>query len=177
MKSLEIKEISQSDQKPINKIVMSNKYEDRVEVDLGDDYEIIVEDGKTFISKKSAILPKTYSEACDILGISEFRELYYDEHPLNGCIRITEYERNQSILMELLRRLIICRDAFWAVLDWKPDWNDQNTVKHVMYYQRGKLETNLAYTSKNILAFPDEVSMTKFKERFNYYIKECEELL
>lgn len=164
-----------SETEPINKIVMSNKYEDRVEVDLGDDYEIIVEDGKTFITKKSAILPKTYFDACDILGVSEHKELCYDNYSLHD--HTTDYEYHQLDLMESLRRLIICRDAFWAVLSWKPDWNDQNTVKHVMYFQRGKLETNLAYTSKNILAFPDDVSMTKFKERFDVYIKACEELL
>ena len=43
-------------------------YEDKVELQLGNNYEIKKENGKYYAIKKQFKYPKTYEECCNILG-------------------------------------------------------------------------------------------------------------
>lgn len=161
--------------RPIEKIVMSDKYALRVEVDLGKNYVIEQnEDGKTYIVYKHALPTNTY-ECRQLLGIDDSRQLTYVE--LSFYEKLTDYEKERLIRLNAFNELLICRDAFWKALEWTPDWNNANIVKHVLYYHKGRLETNLSYTARYILAFPDEKSLALFKEMFIERIEKCEEFL
>ena len=80
--------------------------------------------------------PKTYKECCDIVNASPYVKLVYDKS--NG--QTYSYDIDNLQIYENLRKLKICRDAYWKIagdemgLDkpWEPDWN-HNTEKYVIY--------------------------------------------
>lgn len=65
--------------------------------------------------------------------------------------------------MLALCQLLVCRNAWWKQLGWKPDWNDETTKKYCINAQ--------------ILAFPTKDTATKFFYTFRDLIEEAKELL
>lgn len=71
-------------------------------------------------------------------------------------------------VFESLRKLTILRDYYNE--GWEPDWNDDSEPKAVIFTEKGKLECNEFFTSKEILAF-------KTPEIRDKFFKEQKELL
>jgi len=123
--------------------------------------------------------PKTYEECCKIIGANSCVRLVYDltdgetySHDLNNL----QHYNN-------LRRLLICRDAYWKIAGeqmglgkpWEQDYDDRcfiirNDSGYVYTYEYHG-------SDKFILAFPTAEMRDAFYENFKDLIKSCKELL
>ena len=151
-----------------NIVFPNENYADKVELCLGNDYEIVVEDGRTFVQKKKPKYPMTYEECCGVLGIS------YD-YPDIKMVSSKEY-----CLYSRFIRLIRCRDAYWKITgDWKPDCNNDVYYFYTIKYNGTHIRLyNYNYTQEYaILAFPTEEMRDAFYENFKDLIEKCKELL
>lgn len=155
-----------SERKFITKQLNLNSFDldDKVELILGDNYEIKIENGRTYIINKNSNYPKDFEECCNILGID----------PKNIKIDVPEPYKN---LMENLTKLIICRDAYWKLVnDWKPKYN---SFAYVIYYdESGKLVrggSNCIF--EHLLAFPTPNMTDHFLNKFIKYINPCKKFI
>ena len=125
------------------------------------------------------VYPKTYEECCKIMyGISRDRHLQYDTIPSY------KFEEDLRDLLEILRKLIICRKAYWKIageemgLDksWKP--NDDTEIYNIY---RNKNTIRLGGVcwggNCNILEFPTEEMRDAFYDNFKDLIEQCKEFL
>lgn len=80
--------------------------------------------------------------------------------------------------MLALCQLLVCRNAWWKQLGWKPDWNDRKSLKHCIHSD-GFSTTDITQhsTFPRILAFPTEDTAMEFCNTFKDLIKEAKELL
>ena len=132
----------------IQPIVFENIVADKVELCLGDDYEIVVEDGRTFVQKKKPKYPTTYEECRKVLGIDE-------EMIVQGGWYRHGFIRN-------FYKLLICRDAYWKIAgNWKPDYDNIHQEKW-------------GTTKKFALPFPNKEVLDAFNENFNDLVQKCE---
>lgn len=131
-----------------NIVFPNENYADKVELCLGDDYEIVVEDGRTFVQKKKPKYPTTYEECRKVLGIDE-------EMIVQGGWYRHGFIRN-------FYKLLICRDAYWKIAgNWKPDYDNPRQVKW-------------GSTKKFALPFPNKEVLDAFNENFNDLVQKCE---
>ena len=75
-----------------------------------------------------------------------------------------------------LCQLLVCRNAWWKQLRWKPDWNSENE-KYCIECQCGKIACNEYATTNKILTFPTPKNRNQFLETFRDLIEEAKELL
>lgn len=136
----------------------------KTELDLGDKFEVVVEDSKTYVVRKQMQYPKTYKECCVVLGIT---------YSFGNCYGY------RSDLFSFFQQLLICRDAYWKIAgDWKPDWNNDKEIYHVIATTKGDIGLmSSMYVDNTILAFPTEEMRDAFYENFKDLIEECKELL
>ena len=156
----------------INGILFSNEnYADKVELCLGDDYEIVVEYGRTFVQKKKPKYPTTYEECCGVLGMTF-------DYPDIRMVSNDEYNLYSSFI-----QLIRCRDAYWKIAGeemglgepWKQDYDDRCLI---IANNNGNIHTYEYHGNNNIiLAFPTEEMRDAFYENFKDLIEKCKELL
>lgn len=145
-------------------IIFHNDTPGKTELVLGDDFEVKVEDGKTFVVRKTPQYPKTFDECLKILG-------YNIDHtiPMN--------HGHNGLLMMKLQRLLICRDAYWKMAgDWRPYWSIYDH-KFCIGTDKDKVIEECVTTGNRILAFPTKEMRDAFYENFNGLIEECKELL
>lgn len=131
-----------------NIVFPNENYADKVELCLGNDYEIVVEDGRTFVQKKKPKYPTTYEECRKVLGIDE-------EMIVQGGWYKHSFIRD-------FYKLLICRDAYWKIAgNWKPDYDNIRQEKWG--------------TTKNFaLPFPNKEILDTFNENFKDLIEKCE---
>lgn len=160
----------------LKNIIFSNEnYIDKVELCLGDNYEIVVEGDKTFVQRKKSKYPMTYEECCDVLKIPK-DERYIDiDVPLsynNPLYKFTE--------------LLICRAAYWKIAGEEMGlgkfWEFENPAKHYVFtieYSGGKIIRNAATSLmwNRILVFPTAEMRDAFYENFKKLIEKCKDLL
>ena len=151
--------------------------------DLPDGYEFQDENGnvinasKIVLAKKKMEYPKTYDECCKILNIA-----VYDLDILDNMLDTTEiiYRKNLDRLLNLFRKLLICRDAYWKTAgDWKPDWTMYSGPKHCIIYSDNQIkwQGKSFVTEAKVLAFPTDMMRDFFYENFKDLIEECKELI
>ena len=134
-------------------IIKETDTDGKVEVVIPDDFEYVIENNKLYFIKKKTIYPKTYEECCEVIG---------------GCFSCK--------LLNNLQQLLVCRNAYWEIADWTPNWND-DIIKYIIINRRNNIIKD-SYTAKNtILAFPTEEMRDLFYENFKELIEECKELL
>jgi hypothetical protein len=113
-------------------------------------------------------------------GIASERHLQYDTIPSY------KFEEDLRDSLETLRKLIICRNAYWKIageqmgLDkpWEPDWNDHNQPKFGIHNVQNNIHTITLHVLKNlILVFPSEEMRDAFFKNFKNLIEECKEML
>lgn len=145
-----------------------NKYcKDKYLLDLGN-YEIKEENGKTYAVRKQFEHPKTYKECYDVLKIPNDERYIYVDVPLS-------YNK----VLEVFTRLLICRDAYWKIADWKPT-KDYDGETFSLFYNRSSDKIDKCdglYESNVILDFPTKELRDAFKENFNDDIEFCKEFL
>lgn len=140
---------------------------DKIELVLGDNYEINVEDGKTYVVRKKPQYPKTYKECCDILDVEPY----------------SKSAGYKSDLITAFRNLLICRDAYWKIagekmrlkMPWEPDYtidkDGTGTIKFCIKNIGGKIKKIETSESNTILAFPTVEMRDTFYENFKDLIE------
>lgn len=137
---------------------------------------------KIVLEKKE--YPKTYEECCELLGAMKDRHYFFTKKDIEDSL---DEVRILNILDDM-RRLLICRDAYWKIAGeemglgkpWEPDWKKQDK-KHiisvfedtVVYFE------NETYNHNAILAFPTAEMRDAFyeSEEIGQLIEEVKELL
>ena len=161
-----------------------NDFADKVELDLSD-RELIQEDGKWFVVKKKKEYPKTYEECCRIVNANPYIRLMYD---LSDGQKYS-YDADNLRLYESIRKLKICRDAYWKIAGeemglgkpWEPNFKQGEGIKYTILLANGEVIWNrqecICTTGSRILAFPTKEMRDAFYEVFKELIEECKELL
>ena len=153
---------------------------DKVQLILGDDYEVKIEDGKTYVVRKKPKYPKTYEECCNIVGFNIANVLCLTSTASN------EYDRDLLHLLGSFRKLLICRDAYWKIAgeqmglgkSWEPDWYGTKQPKFGIHTVENQIKYITLHVLKNlILVFPTEELRDAFYENFKELIEACKELL
>ena len=145
-------------------------YEDKVELQLGNNYEIKEENGKYYAVKKQFKYPKTYKKCCEILNYES------DEDEIN-CY--------QGHFIESFVKLLTCRDAYWKIAGeqmglgkpWEPDWKDNYQKKWLIDFYQGEINFTSGTNIQFFLAFPTVEMRDAFYESFKEFIEICKELL
>ena len=78
--------------------------------------------------------------------------------------------------MTALGKLLICRNAWWQQLGWKPDWENPDE-KHCIVFKCDGVEKQVKTYEGCILAFPKYEVRDQFLESFRDLIEEAKELL
>lgn len=163
----------------VDVISFDNAQKDIYELDLKDKFHVILRKGKYYVERIKPKYPTTYEECCKIIGANSCVRLVYDltdgktySHDLNNL----QHYNN-------LRRLLICRDAYWKIAGeqmglgkpWEQDYDDRcfiirNDSGYVYTYEYHG-------SDKFILAFPTAEMRDTFYENFKDLIKSCKELL
>ena len=156
---------------------------------IPDGYEFDrVENGEVILKKKEQVLPDTWEEClCVVNDVEQIDESaciieYSVDEDLQD--RHTIDETDQSFLplglgkpMLALCQLLVCRNAWWKVLGWKPDWNNGSEIKFYIATRSGRLDRYYGYSQNHILSFPTIDVRDKFYEAFKDLIEEAKELL
>lgn len=170
-------------EKKINQMSLVNCDLDEVEIVLGDKFELKIEDGKYYAVKKKSQYPKTYEECCDILNIETNRIIDYDD--CLGYRDITQYDTKLLTQLRCLRKIRICRDAYWKLYGeqmglgkpWEPE---KAEIVYAIFYDfyNDAIDVNVFNLYDNVvLCFPTEEMRDTFLENFGYLIEICKELL
>ena len=142
-------------------IVFSNDSPDETELVLGDNYEVKVKEGKTYVVKKKPKYPKTFVECAKMLD----------------CFCAAHIDGYYCRLLEDLQALLICRDAYWKIAGkWTPDWL-YDDEKYVLMFNSCEICKDEVKHTSYVLAFPTEEMRDAFYENFKELIEECKELL
>lgn len=157
-------------------IIFHNDAPDKTELVLGDEFEVKVEGGKTFVVRKQPSYPKDCEGCCKILGL--------EDSIIEGCLGY-EYK-----LLNVFQKLLMYRDAYWKIAGdeiglgkpWEPDYNEESyeqgsPIKYVIYYTGTHITKGQKCTPSYILAFPTPEMRDAFYENFKDLIEKCKELL
>jgi hypothetical protein len=118
--------------------------------------------------------PKTYTDCCEIVNASPYVKLVYD---ISDGQKYS-YDIDNLNIYENIRRLKICRDAYWKIAgDWKPNWTKENERKYCIVNTEGNIIKWVQKTTNKILAFPTAEMRDAFYENFKDLIEICKELL
>lgn len=142
---------------------------DIYQLDLKDNFLVILREGKYYVERIKPKYPKTYEECYNVLG-------YEPDEDEISCYN--------GELIESFVKLLICRDAYWKIVGeqmglkepWEPNWNNDKNKYCIMNYHNNILKGD--FTSSNlILAFPTKEMRDIFLENFKDLIEKCKELL
>lgn len=137
-------------------------FADRVELQLGDKWELLNENGRTYAVKKTPKYPTTYEECCEVMKCDLWFEINTCYHGPELCV---------------LYKLLMCRDAYWKIAgDWKPDWK-KNIDKYNLIVYEGDVIKDMHSSVNHVLSFPTSEMRDTFYENFKDLINECKELL
>ncbi len=169
--------------KSIDFTIKATDTKGKVEVVIPEGYGYVVENDRLYFITKKKEYPKTYEECCEILQYNKYLKIY---PPFN--VDIPNYDALHLFdLLEALRKLLICRDAYWKIAGeemglgrpWEPDWDDDEWPD--MYYISfdGKhIDKEKGYPCCNmILIFPTAEMRDAFYKVFKEEIEICKELL
>lgn len=136
---------------------------DKVQLILGDNYEIQVEDGKTFVVRKKPQYPKTFIECAKILN----------------CFSSSHIDGYKNELLEKLQELIIYRDAYWKLSgDWEPvHQSGKDTTFYAIHRFNNEIIKGQTSHRHSLLEFPNEEMRDAFYENFKELIESCKEFL
>lgn len=123
-----------------------------------------VENGEVILKKKEVELPKTWNECHKLIA-----SYYYSN---SGMF----VDANYGNAINALCKLLICRNAWWKQLGWKPDWK-KNSEKHCIGCNKHVAVEAKSIFANYILAFPTEDVHDQFLEAFKDLIEEAKELL
>lgn len=120
------------------------------------------ENGEVKIRKVEPKLPTTYEYAVDAINYDILTRMLVPQ--------------NMSRPVTALCNLLVCRNAWWQKMGWKPDWKEFD-AKFVIRPNYDNIECSTNATGNRVLAFPSAEVRDKFKETFKDLIEEAKELL
>lgn len=141
----------------------------------GWEFDHLDERGNIVLKEKKKELPKTWKECVKVLDgveyITDCAEVYkydYEKIDINTDKNFMPCGLGKPMLA--LCQLLVCRNAWWKQLGWKPDWNDRKSLKYCIHSDGFSM-------TPRILAFPTEDTAIKFRNTFKDLIEEAKELL
>lgn len=146
------------------KIVFCAESPHETELVLGDNFEVQVNDGKTYVVKKKKYYPtfKNLGECKEILGE---KDMYQGVSGYKGTL-LTNFQR-----------LLIFREAYWKLAgDWEPEFRFGKKKYSIMTKDNKVISATVEETNR-ILVFPTEEMRDAFYENFKELIEQCKELL
>lgn len=141
------------------------------------------EDGYFSWVNKNPEYPSTYLKCCSILQINNSFSLIYKNVDNKY---ITSYEYQLMLDMNKLRKLKVCRDAYWKIAGeqmglgktWYPQFENCNIPHYCIFINHtGEICNDCFYGSRCLLAFPTAEMCDAFYDNFKDLIEECKELL
>lgn len=136
---------------------------EKVEVEIPEGYEYVIEDGKLFFQKKKYEYPKTYEECCKTIETSP---------NVNTVTGVLWKE------IEAYQRLIICRNAYWkSSEDWEPDWDNEEQIKYKVYVSHNNIRTGTAISEQHTFVFPTKEMLEAFVDNFQGDLNKCKMFL
>lgn len=157
--------------KIINKIDFTEgHYDNEVELILAENQEAIIENGKVKVIKK--LYPYTFKECCEFMGVHVSGELLYDSDE-----DLTPYENSLVDGLDALRKLIICRDAYWKCSDITLE--DIPVLYAICWDSIADKMIKKTYHEplNKLLAFPKEDMRDIFARKFEDLIEKCKYFL
>lgn len=154
--------------------------ENGLEFVVNDGFELKVDNGKFFLTKKQSLFPQTFEECCEVLNIHPKPYLTYTWNMTEDdiCSVLTQYQEDMAYELDDLRMLLICRNAYWKCADdWKPDWKNKKQLKFVIAITEEEMEFNKYYFEQKILAFPTKEMLSEFYKNFKDLITRCMQFL
>lgn len=171
---------------------------DGAEIALPKGYEFHDENGNVINAKKVILVekptqyPKTYAECCRVLDMEENINVHFGFIDADGnkIKSPSNYHCRTIIAFECLRKLFVCRDAYWKIagkemgLDkpWEPNWGSEyNKVEiyGIVIRRNGEVsKAELRLSSyRNPFVFPTEKLRDDFYNNFKSLMNECKMLL
>ena len=143
--------------------------------------DAMMEMRKSEITEKKKEYPKTYEECCEIMNVIMETEIVADAY----LERLDDYELNLDTKIENLRKLLICRDAYWKIAGeemglgkpWEPDWEDEHQEKYIIGSWLGTIQGLEENFVSHPFAFPTPEMRNAFKENFDPDIEICKGFL
>ena len=130
----------------------------------GWEFDRIDENGNIVLKEKKKELPKTWEECLKVVDKTEY--ITNDCEIYDGSIEkliktfggIADADRNLLPLglgkpMLALCQLLVCRNAWWKQLGWKPNWTDNND-KYCISIYNGNIAPQILSSTSSILSFP-----------------------
>ena len=145
----------------VTEIIPDTNWDEVVEVNLGNEYEVVQENGKTFIKRIRPKFPKTINECVDLF-----------HSRMDDVSIISNYENMQEELSSNIKKLMYCRDAYWTVLNWVPNLDD-DAEKFVIQNVNHKVDFSTTTHINKFLMFPDVYSRNLFYDNFKELIDNC----
>ena len=155
----------------------------------GWEFDRIDERGNIVLKEKKKELPKTWLKCLYSIGDVEYIE---EDSEINKC-NISEWsddgrlfgDSDRNMLprglgkpMLALCQLLVCRNAWWKQLGWKPDWTgNKEQSKYCIIFFKGRIDKVTNEESSRILAFPTSEVRDQFLDTFRDLIEEAKELL
>ena len=164
--------------------------EKTITIPEGWEFDRIDESGNIVLKEKKKELPKTWLKCLRVVNETEYindcseieKECDADYLESGGYL-IGSKERNLlprglGKPMLALCQLLVCRNAWWKQLGWKPDWDDKTAIKHCIHLGDNNHTDITQHSSfSRILAFPTEDTAIRFRNTFRDLIEEAKELL
>lgn len=163
---------------------------DRYELDLQGKFEVVLREGKYYVERIKPQYPKDYEGCCKVLGIRSDWHLTLElDTPATHDLSVTK-EFDYVAKLESLRKLLICRDAYWKLAGeqmglanpWEPDYSEEDyeqgcPIKYVIYYTGTHIRKERKCTPSYVLSFPTKEMLVSFYDNFKDLINDCKELL
>lgn len=141
------------------------------------------------LKEKKKELPKTWLKCLYSIDDVEYIE---EDSEINKCnINDQSYDgrlfdncdhnllpRGLGNPMLALCQLLVCRNAWWKQLGWKPDWDDKTAIKHCIHLGDNNHTGITQHSSfSRILAFPTEDTAIRFRNTFRDLFGEAGEVI
>ena len=161
--------------------------EKTITVPDGWEFDHLDERGNIVLKEKKKELPKTWAGCLRIVDDAEMIDECSDIRPYNvayetdGGHIFDSADHNMLPLglgkpMRALCQLLVCRNAWWKKLGWKPDWKSPEEKYCIYHSCDGVGWKNYTYDCR-ILAFPTPEVRDEFLDTFRDLIEEAKELL
>lgn len=153
----------------------------------GWEFDHLDERGNIVLKKKKIELPKTWLKCLYSIGDIEYIEecSEINKGNINDQLykgRSFDYYDHNLLPLGLgkpilaLCQLLVCRNAWWKQLGWKPDWKSPEEKYCIYHSCDGVAWKNYTYDCR-ILAFPTAEVRDQFLDTFRDLIEEAKELL
>lgn len=153
------------------------------------EFDRIDDNGNIVLKQKEPQLPKTWLECLHVVDKTEFwsgsseivTESVCEEEADGYMFSHIEFNHIPCGLgkpMLALCQLLVCRNAWWEQLGWKPDWKNTKEYKWCIHTYLGRTVTSSDHSEYGrVLAFPDAGTAEEFHHTFKDLIEEAKELL